>query len=257
LKFLGIKGFGLIAVCVTGILLVVAVGDFPNWGDPQSPASRHLSPHYITETLEETAVPNIVTSVLADYRGFDTMFETAVIFTAGVAVIFVLRVLRSAKESAVPEEMDPELTHTDVIIRTIVRLLIPFIQLFALYVVMHGHHSPGGGFQGGVMLGASFILLAISYDLKTALRRLSERKVLILGGVGVLIYAGIGTICLLLGGNFLDYSALAKILPATDTVMARSHGMLGIEIGVAIAVMAIMMVIYANLSSRGKYDKGL
>jgi len=78
-----------------------------------------------------------------------------------------------------------------------------------------------------------------------------------LGNIGVLIYAGIGFLCLLLGANFLDYSILDKILPATGPVMARSHGMLGIEIGVALAVMAIIITIYLNLSSHGKLDKGL
>jgi len=145
----------------------------------------------------------------------------------------------------------------DVIVKTLARLLTPFIATYALYVVMHGHHSPGGGFQGGVMLGASFIILAIGFDLKTAMGRLSERAVMLMAGSGVLIYAGIGFAAMLLGGNFLDYSALSRVLPATDRILARSHGMLGIEIGVAVAVMAIMMVIYGNLASRGRMDKGL
>jgi multicomponent Na+:H+ antiporter subunit B len=139
--------------------------------------------------------------------------------------------------------------------RFIARQLVPFIQLFALYVVAHGHHSPGGGFQGGVILGASFILLAICYDFKIITGLMSEKVNILLGNIGVLLYAGIGFLCLLLGANFLDYSILSKVLPATDKVMARSHGMLGIEIGVAIAVMAIVISIYLNIISRGKYDK--
>jgi multicomponent Na+:H+ antiporter subunit B len=251
-----LKVFAFIAVLITGMLLIVAAQSFPDWGDPFSPASRHVSPHYITEAEAETAVPNIVTAVLADYRGFDTMFETAVIFAAGIAVVLILRVFTRRRDD-VPQEMEPEIVYDDIIVRTIVRLLVPFIQLFALYVVMHGHHSPGGGFQGGVMLGASFIIIAISFDLQTAMKRISERAVLLLAGAGVMIYAGIGFLSMLLGGNFLDYSALSRILPGTDRVMARSHGMLGIEIGVAIAVMAIMMLIFGNLASRGRMDKGL
>lgn len=250
------KVFAFIAVLVTGVLLLMAAQSFPDWGDPMSPASRHVSPHYITEAEAETAVPNIVTAVLADYRGFDTMFETAVIFAAGIAVVLILRAFTRRRDD-VPQEMEPDIVYDDIIVRTIVRLLVPFIQLFALYVVMHGHHSPGGGFQGGVMLGASFIIIAISFDLQTAMKRISERAVLLLAGAGVLIYAGIGFVSMLLGGNFLDYSALSKVLPDTDRVMARSHGMLGIEIGVAIAVMAIMMLIFGNLASRGRMDKGL
>ena len=86
---------------------------------------------------------------------------------------------------------------------------------------------------------------------------MGEKWNVLLGNIGVLVYAGIGFLCLLMGANFLDYSILSKILPATDRVMARSHGMLGVEIGVAIAVMAIVVSIYLNIVSQGKYDKGL
>jgi multicomponent Na+:H+ antiporter subunit B len=76
---------------MTGALLIYATVDFPDWADPNQPASLHVSPRYIEKTVEETAVPNIVTAVLADYRGYDTMFETAVIFIAGIVVMMLLR----------------------------------------------------------------------------------------------------------------------------------------------------------------------
>lgn len=78
-------------VVVTGGLLIYASSDMPDWGDPESPASVHVSPRYIEKSVEETAVPNMVTAVLADYRGFDTLGEMAVIFTAGVCGILLLR----------------------------------------------------------------------------------------------------------------------------------------------------------------------
>jgi len=80
----------LIAIFAASALLI-GVKDFPKWADPNQPASLHVSPRYIEKTVEETAVPNMVTSVLADYRGYDTMFETSVIFTAGIAVMMFLR----------------------------------------------------------------------------------------------------------------------------------------------------------------------
>ena len=251
------KIMGGMAALLTGLVLVIAEMDFPRFADQFSPASLHLSPYYITQTLHDTNVPNIVTSVLADYRGFDTMFETAVIFTAGLAVIAILRRYKRDDRCDLPEPYVISAGYPDTIMRFIARQLVPFIQLFALYVVAHGHHSPGGGFQGGVILGASFILLAICYDFKIITGLMSEKVNILLGNIGVLIYAGIGLLCLLLGANFLDYSILSKVLPATDKVMARSHGMLGIEIGVAIAVMAIVVSIYLNIVSHGKYDKGL
>ncbi|MEW6416772.1 MAG: hydrogen gas-evolving membrane-bound hydrogenase subunit E [Nitrospirota bacterium] len=80
-----------IAIIITGILLIYGAEDFPKWSDPNQPASLHVSPRYIEKTVEETAVPNMVTSILADYRGYDTMFETTVIFTAGIVVMMLLR----------------------------------------------------------------------------------------------------------------------------------------------------------------------
>jgi multicomponent Na+:H+ antiporter subunit B len=63
----------------------------PPFGDPSAPTNLHVAPYYIAHSLEQTHVPNFVTSVLASYRGYDTLFETAVIFTAGISLILLLR----------------------------------------------------------------------------------------------------------------------------------------------------------------------
>jgi multicomponent Na+:H+ antiporter subunit B len=86
-----LKFFELAIVVITGALLLYGAMDFPLWGDPQSPASSHLSPRYIEDVIEETEVPNMVTAVLADYRGYDTFGETTVIFTGGLACLLILR----------------------------------------------------------------------------------------------------------------------------------------------------------------------
>ncbi len=88
----------LITVIITGIILIYGTVDMPDWGDPNSPASLHVSPRYIEKTMEETATPNMVTSVLADYRGYDTLGETTVIFTAGISCILILRERRRRKK---------------------------------------------------------------------------------------------------------------------------------------------------------------
>ncbi len=270
---------GFIIVCLTGALLLYGTGEFPDWGDPTSPASVHLSNHYIEKAVEETQVPNLVTAVLADYRGFDTMFETAVIFCAGLACFILLRDFKAKKERFyrhIPtgvilhvkggkkivnpgkefEHMDKDWVPSDLIIKTVCRILIPFIQIYAMYVVAHGDFSPGGGFQGGVIFGSSLILLAISYDLKTLVQRIKEKVLGIYAALGVLIYVGIGALCLAMGGNFLDYSALAPLVPG-DPHHIRALGMLGVEIGVGIAVTAVMVIIYINIASRGRHDEGL
>lgn len=275
------KKIGLLIVILTGVFLIYATADFPRWGDPASPASTHVSPRYIEKSMEETEVPNVVTSVLADYRGYDTMFETTVIFAAGVACFILLRIpgsggpeerlyrhvptgitIRVKDARNVPsrlaqfERIDTLWVPHDLIIKTACRILIPFIQLFALYVIAHGHHSPGGGFQGGVILGASIIVMAMSHDLRASIERMGEKVNALLCAGGVFIYAGTGALCLSMGRNFLDYAALAPLLHC-DPVMARSYGIFMVEIGVGIAVMATMIRIYDNVSSAGKYDEGL
>ena len=81
----------LIFVILSGGLLIYGTMDMPAWGDPQSPANSYVSPRYIEEALEKTETPNIVSAVLADYRGYDTMGETTVIFTAALVCALLLR----------------------------------------------------------------------------------------------------------------------------------------------------------------------
>ncbi len=76
-------------------LLLYATSDLPRFGDPNSPASVHVSPHYLENALADTRVTNVVTAVLMDYRALDTLIETAVVFTAGIACWLLLR--RDAK----------------------------------------------------------------------------------------------------------------------------------------------------------------
>jgi len=146
--------------------------------------------------------------------------------------------------------------HEDIIIESLARFLTPFIQAFALYVLFLGHYSPGGGFQGGVLMAASFILLVIAYDIKEGKRRITEKVNIVLNSTGVLVYSGIGLLCLILGGNFLDYSQLAAILPVGPEE-ARSLGILGVEIGVEITVAAVMVSIFLDLASGGEHEEAL
>jgi len=139
----------------------------------------------------------------------------------------------------------------DIIIGTVARVMIPFIQLFALYVIMHGHHSPGGGFQGGVILGASLVLLLITHGIDETKRLVSEKGIAIFGSAGLLIYSGIGLICLILLGNYLDYSRLYILLHVVPA-KARSLGILGIETGVGFTVMAVMYSIFLDISTGGE-----
>ncbi len=81
----------LIALPLLGVLMLYAAKDLPEFGDPNSPASTHISPMYLERSYQDTHTPNVVTSVLMDYRSLDTMVETVVIFTAGIACVLLLR----------------------------------------------------------------------------------------------------------------------------------------------------------------------
>ena len=80
----------LLAVTVTGALLVYGTLDMPRYGDPNAPIHHHVAPRYMQDSLEEVGVPNMVTSVLASYRGYDTLGETTVIFTAGIGLLLLI-----------------------------------------------------------------------------------------------------------------------------------------------------------------------
>ena len=80
----------LVVVLLTGAALVYATADMPTFGDPDAPSMKHVVPFYIDGSENDIGVPNIVTAVLASYRGYDTLGETAVIFTAGIGVMFLL-----------------------------------------------------------------------------------------------------------------------------------------------------------------------
>lgn len=124
------------------------------------------------------------------------------------------------------------------------RALSPFIMLFGLYVLFHGHYSPGGGFQGGALLAASVILIRLTAGYGTGQIQFRKGWGIIFGAIGVLIYFGTGVISLAYGGNFLDYGSLP--LPF-DQVMRRYYGILIIEVGVALAVMGVLVSIYDYL----------
>jgi len=250
----GIKQLTLVIGVICAVMMLSATRDLPDWADPASPASTHLSPGYIEQGYHETATPNVVTAVLADYRGYDTMFEAVVVFAAALVVMVLLR--RTSHKHRKVLHLRPKREGRDTVLRGAAQSIIPVMQIFALYVLFHGHYSPGGGFQGGVIFGASFILLALCYNLKFSMNRFREHLVLWCCACGVLLYAGIGAACLGLGWNFLGYAALADLLGVSGK-MARSYGILAVEIGVGITVMAVMVSLYYDLASGWDLEEGL
>ena len=134
--------------------------------------------------------------------------------------------------------------HESVVVTTFVRLAVPVAQLFGLYVLVHGHESPGGGFQAGVILAGSYILLALGLGRDALTGHVNEPRWVALAAAGVLLYLVAG-LTGLPRGTFLDYAGLP-----VDGVRARWLGILLIETGVTVAVTTTLVVIFCRLADR-------
>jgi len=218
---------------VTGAALIYGTLDMPPFGDPNNPAQQHVAPRYINDSPREIGLPNMVTSVLASYRGFDTLGETAVVFAAAIGVLSLLG-LPKQDRTLIQSGLKSHL-----VLRVVAKMIIPLIVLFALYVQFHGDYGPGGGFQAGVIAAAALILYALVFGLSVATHVVPPKVLKILAALGVLIYAGTGVVSLFLSANFLDYSVLAS-----NPVAGQHIGIIAIELGVGITVFAAMLSIF-------------
>ena len=236
----------LVVVC-TGIVLIYATFDMPYFGNPAAPIHQHVAPRYLTESAEEVGPPNVVTSVLASYRGYDTFGEVGVVFTAFIGVFLLLGAgtRRSGIERPAPPNVGVESMRQNIVLREVSDLVIAPVLIFGLYVQWHGDFGPGGGFQAGVIFASGIILYALIYGIVPAQKLLPPRKLAYLPAVGLLLYAAVGVYSMLNGGNFLDYNLVAE-----DPHDGQHYGILIIELGVGITVAAVMINIFFSLSER-------
>lgn len=234
----------LVALVVTlavGGALVYGVSDLPLFGDPSGPAHGAVSHHYLDRTATEIGIPNVVTAVLASYRGYDTLGETAVILTAGIGVLALLgRLPRRSTRAGTPHAAAvPAAPHDHAILRVVAKILLPLILMFALYVQAHGEYSPGGGFQAGVVFATALVLHALVFGVRAA-RAVAPEPWLERGmAAGLLLYGGTGVVTMLLGGAFLDYDVLAG-----DAVTGQHLGIVVIEIGVGLTVATALTAVF-------------
>ncbi len=135
--------------------------------------------------------------------------------------------------------------YENIVVELAARITVPFIFLFGLYVIAHGHYSPGGGFQGGAILAASVMLLRLSLGKERSQKKFPTRVATVLGAVGLIIYAGTGLLTVFMGGMFLDYSYLP--LFHMHEAELRYFGILIVEIGVALGVFGVMVTIFDYL----------
>ena len=247
----------ILAATVGGVLIYAAL-DLPNFGDPASPASSHVGRAYLEQAADKTGVGNVVTAVLGSYRGFDTLGETVVIFAAGIGVALMLGFGPRSSLPAPPDAMGDH----HVVLRVSAKLLIPLIALFAFYVQFHGDIGAGGGFQAGVILSVAVILHALVFGLGETLRAVPVKLARTVATLGVMLFAGVGVICIVNGGGFLDYDHLfsskveAMIPPGLlgdpDGVhhWGQHFGILFIELGVLLTVAATMVTFFYGFAGR-------
>ncbi len=132
------------------------------------------------------------------------------------------------------------------LIRVIAKITIPFILVFGIYVILHGELGPGGGFQGGVILAAAFILYGLVFGADELRRRIPPPVIDACMALGALIYASVGLASLFAGGTFLDYGMLEPHHAANGEAL----GMSLVEYGVGLTVCAVMVTIYLMISER-------
>jgi multicomponent Na+:H+ antiporter subunit B len=136
------------------------------------------------------------------------------------------------------------------VVRVVCALLSPFIAMFGVYVIIHGHYGPGGGFAGGVFVAMGAILPRLTLEEEVAYRIVPPNVGPITGGIGMLAFLLTGTLPLLLGGAFLDYGAIEVAGMAASRV--RYFGILVVEIAVGLAVFGALVMIFDTLTRRSR-----
>jgi len=133
-----------------------------------------------------------------------------------------------------------------IVLVMVTRIMVPFILMFALYVLAHGELSPGGGFQGGVIFAAGWVLYAMVMGVDELYKKIDKKILIALTSLGVMIYTLVGYVSMFNGGTYLEYGKL----PGLDLKTGNSFGLLFIEIGVFITVFSVMLLLFLEVSSK-------
>jgi multicomponent Na+:H+ antiporter subunit B len=191
----------LVAAAVAGLLLLWGLTGLPDYGVYNGPYGDVLN----EVAVAERKATNVVGAVTFDYRGVDTMGEEYILFAAVLGVAILLRAQRDETENPPDEDAaDRNAPQTSNAVRVIGLALVGPVVLFGLYLVLHGHLTPGGGFQGGVVLATAALLVYLSGEYVT-LRRVSPELVTDLAeSVGAASYVAVGLLGVAAGTAFLD-----------------------------------------------------
>lgn len=255
------KHRNVIFLIISVILLFIVIAKIdvlPSIGDINSAPATHVSKYYIENAVKETNSHNMVTAMIVDFRAFDTMFETTVMFLAGIGVIVVLSSRPTPRKRFVQparyfgnkyKQGDPayKTINKDVMIS----LIEPVIMIYAFYVLFHGEVSLGGGFQAGALIALTYIIDVMVIPDRENLFLLAGNNSATLAGLGVLIYVLTGVVSLINGGTFMDYSYLPLSVEEPER---HAIGILIVEIGVTLAVMGTIITILKEILRRVRFD---
>ncbi len=236
-----------VAVCTAIIaLLLTTAANLPPFGDPANPVNNEVSRRYIESGMQETGAVNIVAGMILDYRAFDTLGESNVLFIAACAVVILLRLAPSRDGKPTTEQLEAEADDrlyepkNDMILQFQANLLVPIILLFGVYVIMNGHISPGGGFSGGAIMGAGLILYLNAFGFKKTERFFTFTTFRIVSLCALSFYAVSKAYSFFTGANHLP----SVITPGTPGMLFSAGLIPYLNIAVGLVVCCTMYAFY-------------
>ena len=237
--------------CVALIaMLLTAVSYLPPVGAADNPASNEVAAKYIEDGLQDTGAVNIVTGMILDYRAFDTLGESHVLFIATCTVLILLRSdkkkdkLQEEAEQRREQHYEPK---DDSILQRVTFLLFPIIVIYGIYVVLNGHISPGGGFSGGAIIGAGLILYANAFGFANLNRFFTEKTYKWISFVSLAFYCLAKSYSFFTGANHLE----SGIPLGTPGAILSSGLILPLNICVGLVVACTMYGFYTLFRKGG------
>ena len=218
--------------------LIMAAFDLPAFGSADVPANNEVVRRYTGEGLKETGAVNLVAGIILDYRAFDTLGESHVLFTALYAVLILL--LSEKGENLTMEEPDGRIRRDD-IVTTTAMILVPVIILFGIYIILNGHLAPGGGFAGGSIIGSGLILYAVAFGFSGMQRIISDRSFRIITACALFFYSLSKCYSFFCGAN--GYSTV--FTPGIPGRILSAGLILPLNIAVGIVVACTMYGLYS------------
>jgi len=240
-----------VVCCVALIaMLLLAVSYLPPVGSSENPASNEVAAKYIEDGLQDTGAVNIVTGMILDYRAFDTLGESHVLFIATCTVLILLRSDKKKDKRQEDAEQRREQHYEpkdDSILQKITFLLFPIIVIFGIYVILNGHISPGGGFSGGAIVGAGLILYANAFGFEKLNRFFTEKTYKSISFVSLAFYCLAKSYSFFTGANHLESG-----IPLGEAGAILSSGLiLPLNICVGMVVACTMYAFYTLFRKGG------